>query len=168
MNVKIEILETKDINIIVNAFANFKWNKPYKIFEEYLKEQEKGERIVWLAYVNSNFAGYITLKFKSEYLNFYRNNTPEIMDLNVLPPFRNQGTGSFLLDIAESAAKEKSDVVGIRVGLYQDYGSAQRLYVKRGYIPDGKGIIYDYKPVAPGSKVIVDDDLVLAFIKVLK
>jgi hypothetical protein len=36
--------------------------------------------------------------------------------------------------------REHSESVGIGVGLYLDYGVAQTMYVKRGYIPDGKGI----------------------------
>jgi hypothetical protein len=37
---------------------------------------------------------------------------------------------------------ERSDVVGLGVGLYPDYGTAQRMYVRRGYLPDGRGVIY--------------------------
>lgn len=31
-------------------------------------------------------------------------------------------------------------IVCIGVGLHAGYGSAQRMYVKRGYIPDGTGV----------------------------
>ena len=48
-------------------------------------------------------------------------------------------TLSRLLEIAEKEVATKGDIVGIGVGLYEDYGPAQRLYIKRGYIPDGKG-----------------------------
>ena len=90
------------------------------------------------------------------------------MDLNVIPPYRNQGIASKLLDIAEDEAKKVSDIVGLGVGLYKDYGSAQRLYIKRGYIPDGNGITYDYKQIDPGSTVCLDDDLILWMKKKLK
>jgi hypothetical protein len=36
----------------------------------------------------------------------------------------------------------RSGVVGIGVGLHPSYNAAQRLYVKRGYIPDARGITY--------------------------
>lgn len=45
-----------------------------------------------------------------------------------------------MLDGAEKAGFKRSNKIGIGVGLYRDYGSAQRLYVKRGYTPDGKVI----------------------------
>lgn len=46
-----------------------------------------------------------------------------------------------------------------------DNGQFLGLYVKRGYIPDGKGVAYNYIPVMPGEKYPVDDDLVLWFTK---
>ncbi len=91
------------------------------------------------------------------------------MDLNVLPNFRNIGIGSLLLDSAEKEAATKSEMIGIGVGLYAGndggYGSAQRLYVKRGYIPNGKGVTYNYQPTTPGNSYPLDDDLVLWFTK---
>ncbi|CEG57848.1 hypothetical protein [Legionella fallonii] len=63
--------------------------------------------------------------------------------------------------MAELEAVKKQNKVGIGVGLYDGYGSAQRLYIKRGYIPDGLGVTYDYNHVTPGADVCLDDDLVL-------
>ena len=64
------------------------------------------------------------------------------------------------------------EVVGIGVGLYAGedggYGAAQRLYIKRGYIPDGQGVTYNYEPTMPGNSYPLDDDLVLWFLKRLK
>jgi hypothetical protein len=58
-------------------------------------------------------------------------------------------------------------VVGIGVGMDADYGSAQRMYVKRGYIPDGRGLFSHGHWVRYGEQVIVDDDLILCFTKEL-
>jgi hypothetical protein len=49
--------------------------------------------------------------------------------------------------------------------MYPDYGPAQILYVKRGYIPDGRGLYYNARQIQPGEQVIVDDDLTLQLIK---
>ena len=70
-----------------------------------------------------------------------------------------------MLDCAEQEARKHYDVVGLGVGLYDGYGSAQKLYIARGYKPDGLGITYDYKRVEPGSQVCLDDDLILWFTK---
>lgn len=169
---QIRPLIKEDIVVISEAFNQIGWNKPASVFEGYLKEAEQGERLVWVAHVHDQFAGYVTLKWQSQYSSFKEQNTPEIMDLNVLPSFRKIGLGSLLLNIAEKTAATKSEIIGIGVGLYAGkdggYGSAQRLYVKRGYIPDGKGITYNYQPTIPGNSYTLDDNLVLWFTKKLR
>ena len=171
-DVFIRLLIIEDIVAIPEAFNQIGWNKPASLFEEYLKEQAAGERIVWVAYVQDEFAGYLTLKWQSQYPPFKEQNIPEVMDLNVLPVYRKMGIGSLLLDTAEKEAATKSQIIGIGVGLYAGedggYGAAQKLYVKRGYIPDGNGITYNYQPTIPGNSYPLNDDLVLWFTKKLK
>jgi len=158
-------LKAIDIPIIVAAFAKIGWNKPIELFQKYLEEQENYTRFVWVVFDQKDFIGYVTLKLFSDYQFFNTQNIPEINDLNVLPKFRNLGIGSKLLDLAEEEAQKKSTRVGLGVGLYADYGAAQKLYVKRGYIPDGNGITYKNKQLTFGDNVCLDDDLILWFVK---
>ena len=65
------------------AFQKANWPKSAFIFENYLKEQLVGARLVWVAYVDNQFAGYVTLKWQSEYKPFASDHIPEIMDLNL-------------------------------------------------------------------------------------
>jgi GNAT superfamily N-acetyltransferase len=168
-DVIIRPLEKKDVKVIVSSFSQIGWNKPTSLFEAYLNEVALGERLAWVTYIHDQFAGYVTLKWHSHYASFKEQNIPEIVDLNVLPHFRNKGIGSLLLDSAEKAVANKCDMVGIGVGLYAGndggYGPAQRLYVKRGYIPDSKGVTYHYQSAVPGHEYRLDDDLVLWFTK---
>ncbi len=57
------------------------------------------------------------------------------------------------------AAKRGYRQIGLGVGLYADYGPAQRFYNKLAYVVDGFGITSHNQPVAPGATVRVDDDL---------
>ena len=164
----IRLLTASDISTIITAFENSGWtSKPQELFEQYLDEQNNNNRICWVVFVEDQFAGYITLKWHSDYKNFAKDNIPEISDLNVLPNFRNKRIGSALIEKCEELAASKSASVGIGVGLYPDYGSAQRLYITRGYIPDGRGATYNYEYVIPGKDYPLDDDLVLWFTKKL-
>ena len=72
------------------------------------------------------------------------------------------------MDAAEKAAGQYADTVCLGVGLHDGYGSAQRMYVKRGYIPDGSGVWYQDKPCIQYETVCtVDDDLILYMSKKL-
>ncbi|WP_412755135.1 GNAT family N-acetyltransferase [Legionella pneumophila] len=170
-SIAIKLLELSDIPVLVDAFQKANWQKPYVLFEGYHQEQQQSERVVWVAYVQDQIAGYVTLKWTSHYEPFAHKGVPEIMDLNVLPAFRKLGIGNALLTAAEDKAASQCDVVGIGVGLYGGpdggYGQAQRLYVNRGYIPDGLGVTYGYKPTIPGETYPLYDDLILWFTKKL-
>lgn len=165
--IKIRSLEVRDIDNIVANFAACHWTKLPSTFERYLREQENAERLAWVAFYEDKFAGYVTLRYSSEYPSFKNQNIPEISDLNVLPNYRSQGIGSKLLDIAEQKAAEQYNQVGLGVGLYSSYGMAQRLYFFRGYVPDGKGVTYNNQPVTPGKSYCVNDELILWLIKPL-
>jgi hypothetical protein len=41
------------------------------------------------------------------------------------------------------------------------------MYLKRGYLPDGRGVAYEFRSVIPGATVRVDDDLNLMMSRVL-
>ena len=162
---KLSKLEEKDIPEIVLAFKLLGWSKPKSLYDSYLEEQNRKLRTVFIAKVNGKFAGYVTLKWKSDYFQ----NIPEIADLNVLPTFRRNGIGSALILACEELAANKNyNEIGIGVGLTADYGNAQRLYVQLKYIPDGKGLFYKNKSVDYLDKVTVDDELVLYFTKRIK
>lgn len=165
MKTVIRLLQSTDIPEIAAAFQQLGWNKPASQYERYLMEQEQKARIVYVAFVEGTFAGYLTICRTSDYEPFRKEHIPEIMDFNVLPQFRRQGIGTQLMDRAEREIAKVSSVAGIGVGMTPDYGAAQRLYVLRGYIPDGHGLCYHDHPVRYGEKVTVDDDLVLYFTK---
>ena len=86
----------------------------------------------------------------------------------MLAKYRNRGIGSRLMDAAERIAAEHADTVFLGVGLHSGYGSAQRMYIKRGYIPDGSGVWYRDAVCAPYAGCHNDDDLVLYLSKKLR
>jgi len=165
---EIRLLESEDIPEIAEAFHQLGWHKPASQYEQYLREQSLGLRHVFVAFVKKEFAGYLTVCWHSLYEPFQKENIPEIVDFNVLPKFRRQRIGTQLMDIAENTIAKVNPVAGIGVGLDPDYGAAQRLYVLRGYVPDGCGLYYRDHYVKYGEQINVDDDLGMHLTKELK
>lgn len=165
VNTVIRSLESKDVPVITNAFEMLGWNKLASQYERYLAEQGAKVRNVYVAWVNGEFAGYVTICWKSTYKPFRERNIPEIVDLNVLPKFRRLWIGSQLMDQAEQAIANVSSVAGIGVGMTADYGAAQHMYVVRGYVPNGLGLHARDHHVQYGEQITVDDDLVLYLTK---
>jgi GNAT superfamily N-acetyltransferase len=165
--VRLRHLLERDAPVISRAFAAIGWNKPVQQYVDYLAEQQRGIRQCWVALLENEFSGYVTLHFKPLYPGIADKGIPEIQDLNVLPQYRRQGIASRLLDHAEQSAAARSNKVAIGVGLHPGYNAAQRLYVLRGYAPDGLGVTYRDRYIEEGELLRADNDLVLHFIKEL-
>ena len=158
------ILQT-DAETISDSFSTIGWHKPASQYRRYTREQASGTREVLVAWAGSSFAGYCTILWKSKYPYFRKWGIPEIMDLNVLPKFQKKKIGTRLMDRAEAIIKKRSSIAGIGVGLAPGYNAAQRMYVKRGYVPDGLGVVYRDRFVKDGERIRIDDSLVLHFTK---
>jgi len=166
-DVTIRPLRATDAPVIAAAFEEVGWSKTVDQYENYARQQTEGTRRCFVAESNGDFVGYCTLLWASTYQPFRDAGIPEVSDLNVLPGFRSRGIGGRLLDAVEAAASERSTEVGLGVGLYADYGAAQRVYVRRGYVPDGRGIMYANEPVEPGDSVRIDDEATLMLVRAL-
>jgi len=164
---RIRSIKKGDALVISHAFQNQGWNKPENQYIRYWEEQKTGSRLILLAEYEDEFAGYLTILWQSGYLPFFRKKIPEVVDLNVLKKFQRRGIGTALMDEAEKRITERSKIAGIGFGLTQDYGPAQILYIKRGYIPDGNGIVVNNRSLEYGDTVIIGDDPVLYLTKQL-
>lgn len=163
---EIRLLEERYVQPVSAAFEAAGWrNKRPTLFERYLAEQADGRRTVLLALLGGEVAGYLTIDWEPAYPPFRRGGIPEIQDFNVLPPLRRRGIGGRLMDEAERRIGTRASVAGIGVGMTGDYGAAQRMYVEREYVPDGRGLWYKDRYVSPGERMTADDDLVLYLTK---
>jgi GNAT superfamily N-acetyltransferase len=136
-------------------------------FLDYVAEREVGIREAWVASWDGALAGMVTLHWNPLYAGIAGRGIPEIQDLMVLPEYRRRRVATRLLDLAEHAARSRASHVAIGVGLHPGYNAAQRLYVLRGYVPDGLGVTYDDRCVEEGETVRFDDLLVLHLMKAL-
>ena len=113
-------------------------------------------------------AGYVYLYRTVREGPFRGKGWPIIVDFSVLEKYQRKGIGSRLMDIAEQIAAGYADTVCLGVGVCREYGSAQRMYARRGYIPDGSGVWYQGRQCVQYETVCtVDDDLILYLSKAL-
>lgn len=156
----IRTMQTSDVKELSQGFINQGWPGREEILARYFLEQECEEREVLVAEVEGAVAGYITIlpcAKQGPFAEIY----PELSDFNVFEPFQNQGIGNLLMEEAEKRVRLISDKVTLGVGLHSGYGPAQRLYIKRGYIPDGTGVWYQNHRPAMDATCEDIGDLVL-------
>lgn len=170
MNEAIEIrsLEEADADTLSAGFAQMGWKKPRTQYLRYLEEQARGVRAVLVAVCGGSVAGYVTILWESGDPVFRSRQIPEINDLNVLARFRGRGIGTALMEKAEAMIAERSAVAGLGVGLHSGYGTAQRLYARRGYMPDGAGVVLAGESVPEGAEIRLNDEPMLRMTKALR
>jgi len=167
MRITIRKMSSSDIQEFYQAFQNQGWDKPISILKRYYEEQQNGKRDVFVATYQNEVAGYATLLPNDEHGAFANQNIPTVCDFNVFEPFQRKGIGTAILDAIESHVRQYNNRICLGVGLHSGYGAAQRLYIKRGYIPDGSGVWYQNRIATPYQPCINDDDLVLYLSKQL-
>lgn len=161
--------DNKDIQALYAIAAKMQAVHEAGYFERCMEEQAAERRLVFIAKDGQGHAvGYAQLNFYPTYAPFRRLNIPEIQDVNVVPHARRQGIGMQLVERCEEHARAKGHGdIGIGVGLNASFGQAQRLYVRRGYVPDGAGVCHDDDPVTAGALYAIDDVLTLKLVKPL-
>lgn len=160
-DILIRDMQQSDVQIITDGEIAQGWDATVDKYEMRLLHQAEGKSVSLVAEYQGNVAGYINVYPASEWGAFAGKGLPEIVDFGVLEKYRKNGVGNKLMDVAEEVAGRYGDVVYLGVGMHHGYGSAQRMYVKRGYIPDGTGVWYKDKVCGQYEDCCNDDDLVL-------
>ena len=128
----------------------------------YLAEHTEPDGASLIATSGSSVLGYVAIVWESNYDGFRSRGIPLVHQIAVAGPFRRQGVATLLMDAAEQLARDRGiATLGITVGLFDDYGPAQRLYGQRGYVPDGRGACHGQHPLHRGTRVSMDDDLII-------
>jgi GNAT superfamily N-acetyltransferase len=97
--------------------------------------------------------GYVAIVWESNYAGFRRRGIPLVHQIAVAGPFRRRGVATLLMDAAEQLACDRGiATLGITVGLFDEYGPAQRFYGRRGYIPDARGACQGQGPLRRGCR----------------
>lgn len=168
----VRTMEYGDIPLICKA-DNDESEENIAYLTRQLDNQEKQECRALLALYKCSLAahveiaGYVFLYYKCRWGGLANCGLPSIVDLIVFEKYRKRGIATALMDVAEQTAKQYSSRLYLDVCLNAEYGPAQRLYVKRGYVPDGKGVYYEEKVCGTNAVCRNDDELTLCLIKEL-
>lgn len=153
-----------DIPAICEAYDH-KSDNDAAYLNRQLANQDKQECSALLALYHENVAGYVLLYYRCRWGGLANCNLPSVVDLIVFKDYRQKKIATVLMDVAENIAKKHCDKVYLDVCLNAEYGPAQRLYTKRGYIPDGKGIYYEGKVCETDADCKNNDELALCLVK---
>ena len=158
----IRSMEEEDGRAFYDGYLAQGWHPDIATYRNRMKDEAEGKCITLTAVYRGQPAGSVYVYMAANEGPFKGKGYPIIVDFNVLQKYQRKGIGSRLMDAAERIAAQYADTVCLGVGLCGSYGSAQRMYIKRGYIPDGSGVWYHDKPCIQYETVCtVDDDLVL-------
>lgn len=164
--VKIRTMEFEDTQTLLEYnYLEYRYVAGY--YMNCPKVREQGKKYVFNAEIDGRTAGYITLRLNSDKGPFAWEGIPELEDVHVFREFRHKGIGNMLLAAAEDKASEISNTISVSVGLHSGYGEAQRIYIRRGYIPDGSGVWYEGEPLKPYAKCFNNKNLVIYLSKKL-
>ena len=161
-------MEPTDAQIFDDEYTAQGWHPDINYYHMRMREAAEGKCAALTAEYNGNPAGSLYLYFDAQEGPFKGMKIPEIVDFSVLQKYQRKGIGNRLMDTAEQLAAQRSDTVTLSVGLCREYGAAQRIYAKRGYIPDGSGVWYQNQQcIQYETTCTIDDDLVLFLSKKL-
>jgi GNAT superfamily N-acetyltransferase len=158
---EIKVVRPEDLEWVVEMFVRQVYAGDPEGAHRHFDDYAEGGGVTLLAFVRGELAGYLTIRWQSNNPLFRREDIPLIHDLLVFSAFRRQGIASRLMDEAETLIATRASKAGITVGLFAAYGPAQRLYARRGYVPDGRGVCRDQRPLQEGEVVTMDHDLIL-------
>ncbi len=161
-------MEERDAKAIADGERAQGWNATEEKYLLRLRDRAEGKCISLVAESGGAAIGYINIYPNSQWGAFAGKGLPEIVDFGVLETYRRRGIGMKLMDAAEKIASEYADTVYLGVGLHSGYGAAQRMYIRRGYLPDGSGAWYRDAVCPPYGECLNDDDLVLYLSKKLR
>jgi GNAT superfamily N-acetyltransferase len=106
--------------------------------------------------------GFAAIVWESNYAGFRSRGIPLVHQIVVGEPWRRCGVATLLMDAAERLARDRGiATLGITVGLFDEYGPAQRMYGQRGYVPDGRGACQGQRPLSKSMQVSMDHDLII-------
>jgi GNAT superfamily N-acetyltransferase len=137
----------------------------HALIDAHFADHENGASTTILGYEAGRLAGIVTIRWHARYPPFRDQHIPLIQNIEIRYQDRGRGLGGQMLERAEQEIALRSPLAGICVGIFDEYGPAQRLYSRRGFVPDGRGVCQGHRPLKHGEPILLDHDILLWLIK---
>jgi GNAT superfamily N-acetyltransferase len=157
----IKIIEREGIEEAIEEVTPHFFSQDRAEVERNFEGHAEGNSSTLLGYHEGEPVGILTIRWEARYPPFKEQNIPLIQNIEIKWGRRGEGFGNQLMEHAERFIATRRPKAGICVGIFDAYGPAQRLYVKRGYLPDGRGVCLGQEPLKLGETITVDHDLLL-------
>jgi len=153
-----------DAQVLRAVQGGFFWGDAAAI-EHAFTEHENGPSTGILGYQAGRLIGLVIIRWEAHYPPFRAQGIPLIQHIEIRYEERGRGLGGAMLARAEQEIAQRSAIAGLCVGIFDSYGPAQRLYARRGFVPDGRGVCQGHRPLTQGERVVVHHDLLLWLVK---
>lgn len=165
---KIEVrpIREEELDALCEAEGD-KSEENIRYYQRYLTWQKEGACTFLIALLNSEIAGYVFVLHQDRWGSMAGARQPGLADLQVFPWNRRCGVGNALLEKAEEIASQYGNTLHLDVHITAHAGQALRLYFRRGYQPDGRGVYHKYKQYDSVLGKVDPEDLTLLLIKAL-
>jgi GNAT superfamily N-acetyltransferase len=164
---EIRVIEREGIEEAIEEITPHFFSGDRALVRENFEGHAEGNSSTLIGYVGGAPVGVLTIRWESRYPPFRERGIPLIQNIEIRWERRGEGHGNALMEQAERFIAGREPAAGICVGLFDAYGPAQRLYARRGYLPDGRGACRGHVPLTEGEQVTMDHDLLLWLVKEL-
>ncbi len=131
-NLKIEQLRAEDIPAVLDTFAV--WHKTQEQFEGYLAEQERGERTVFLAWLDEKIVGWLNVQREITYDLYPPEKFAQISELEVISENLFVQVGKLLINTCTKSTTQ-NDVFSLIIEIPLSPIDIPEKWIKLGFYP---------------------------------
>ena len=164
-NLTFRIVQPNEIAAVKQEVKSAFFSGDEATIDAHFQDHENGAGTTILGYEADRLVGIVTIRWFCRYPPFREKQIPLIQNIEIRYEDRGRGIGDLMMERTEQEIALRSLMAGICVGIFDTYGPAQRLYAKRGFVPDGRGVCHAHTPLTEGETVTVDHELLLWLVK---
>lgn len=154
-------MEESDIFSIHQENLAQGYHSDLSVYQSYFLQQSNGKILVFAAVSMGALAGYVLLRPQAEEGPFACQNIPELADFNVFQRYRRREIEGKLFNTAQTPPNSSAQSFPLAWASTQAMKPPGGCNGKRGYLPDGSGLWYQGRPLAPYTPCCNDDALIL-------